>query len=540
MKRSPPSPFDPGRRSAVAGSAGLIATTALAPLHALAQAAAPVLTIAFTGEPASLDPHFTNGPGAHMHNRHVFERLTDWDAEGRLIPALATAWRAENPRTWVFTLRPGVKFHDGSELEAADVVASLERVPKINSGAFNSAVRGIAKAVARDRLTVAMQMDAPHPTLPQSLSVVSILPAKLAGAPSEDFVSGRAMVGTGPFRFKEYRRTQQYTLTRNDAYWGPKPDWAEARLRYIPEGAARIAALLSGEVDLIQNLPALEAEALAKNPRFRVFAAPSYRVYFMNFDLARPVSDFALGEDGKPLPKNPLLDVRVRQAIAGSIDSQLLVERVMGGFGEPVGQLASTKTFGHAPNLAVPRLAQAAARKLLADAGHPNGFALTIHAPTDSVAGAPGLAQGIASMLGRIGIRTTVATAPWAVFFREVMKEGGPAWSAWMMSWGNSGGDSMDALQALMHSRLPEKKLGAQNQSRYSNPAFDKLVQDALDELDDTKRSAMQQQAMKLLVDDVAVAPLFVQVSVDAGRAGLVHPQNPRGHIHAHDIRLAK
>lgn len=515
------------------------AATALL-LGAAALAGAQTLTIAYTGEPASLDPHFTNGPGAHMHNRHVFEGLTDFDGEGRLVPALATAWRAEGATRWIFTLRPGVKFHDGSELSADDVVASIERVPRINSGAFNSAIRGIRQAVARDKLTVAFEMEAAHPTLPAALAIVSIIPARLAAAPSEDFVSGKAMVGTGPFRFVRYQRTQQYTLARNETYWGNKPDWAEVRLRYISEGASRIAALLAGEVDLIQNLPALEAEALRRNPRVQVFTGASYRVYFLNLDVSRAVSEFATGEDGKPLPKNPLLDRRVRQAIAGSIDSQLLVERVMGGFGEPVGQLASSKTFGHVPGLAPPRLTNAAARKLLADAGYPNGFSLTLHAPTDSVAGAPQLAQGIASMLGRIGLRTTVATAPWAVFFKEVMKEGGPGYSAWMMSWGNAGGDSMDALQALMHSPLPQKKLGAQNQSRWSNPKFDSLVQDALDEMDDTRRAALQQQAMRLLVEELPLVPLFAQVSVDAGRAGIVHKPNPRGHIVAHNVRLSR
>jgi peptide/nickel transport system substrate-binding protein len=503
-------------------------------------AQAQTLTLAYTGEQPSLDPHFTNGPGAHMHNRHVFERLTDHDGDGRLIPALATAWKLEPNNTWVFTLRPNVRFHDGSMLEAADVVASIERIPRINSGAFNAAIRGISKAVARDKLTVALQTDGPHPTLPASLAVVSILPARLAAAPSEDFVSGRAMVGTGPFRFKAYQRAQAYTLARNDSYWGDKPDWAEVRIRYIPEGAARIAALLAGEADLVQNLPPLEAEALRRNPRFQVFSAPAYRVYFMNFDVARASTDFATTLDGKPLAKNPLQDRRVRAAIAGSIDAQLLVERVMGGFGEPVGQLASSKTFGHAPGLAPPRLSQAAARALLAEAGYPQGFALTLHAPTDSIAGAPALAQGIASMLGRIGIRTTVATAPWAVYFREIMKDGGPAYSAWMMSWGNSGGDSIDALQALLHSRQPEKRLGAQNQSRYANPQLDALVQQALREPDNTRREALQRQAMQLVVGDVAVAPLFTQVSVDAGRAGLRYRPNPRAHIHAHEVRLAR
>jgi peptide/nickel transport system substrate-binding protein len=520
------------------GSASLAAFVLA--LCVMAPVQSQTLTIALTGEQPSLDPHFLNGPGAHMHNRHVFERLTDHDEEGRLVPALATSWRLEDLTTWVFTLRSGVRFHDGTPFEAADVVASMERIPRINSGAFNAAIRGISKVEARDRLTVAIRTDGPHPTLPASLSVVSIVPARLATAPPEDFVNGRAMVGTGPFRFQAYQRSQLYSLVRNDTYWGERPDWAEVRIRYIPEGAARMAALRAGEVDLVQNLPPLEAEALRRNPRFQVFSAPAYRVYFLNFDLARPSSDFALDPNGRRLPANPLQDRRVRAAIAGSIDARLLVDRVMGGFGEPLGQLASTKTFGHVPGLAPPRLSAAQARALLAEAGYPQGFSLTIHAPTDSIAGAPALAQGLASMLGRIGIRTTVATAPWAVYFREIMKDGGPAYSAWMMSWGNSGGDAIDALQALVHSRQPELRLGAQNQSRYANPQVDALVQRALKEMDDARREELQREAMRLVVEDVAVAPLFTQVSVDAGRAGLRYRPNPRAHIHAHEVRLAR
>ncbi|MEM6460881.1 MAG: ABC transporter substrate-binding protein [Pseudomonadota bacterium] len=514
--------------------------TAVALISAAVALATPAqseeLTIALTGEPLSIDPHFHNGPGGHMTARHVFERLIDVDSDGQMKPGLALSWEPENETTWVFNLRPDVKFHDGSDFDAEDVIATIERIPDVNSGAFNPYIRGITSVTARDPLTLVFETEGANPTLPGNMSLVNIIPSELKDATTEDFVSGEAMIGTGPYKFEDYRRSQAYTLTRNEDYWGDKPEWETVTFRYITDGGARIAALLAGEVDFIQNPPALEADAIRNNDGTQIFSAPTYRVYFVNFDLNRDVSTFATDANGDPLPANPLLDERVRKAIASVIDRQILVDRVMNGFGQPVEQMASEQTFGHKAGLGIETVSMEEAKALLAEAGYPDGFNITIHAPTDTISGSPGLAQGISSMLARIGIRAEVATSPWAVYYPEVMKDDGPGYSAWMMSWGNNSGDSMDSLQSLLHSRAPDLNLGAQNQSRFSNPEFDALVQKALVEVDADTREALQQEAMSILIGETALIPLFTQVAVYGGRDGLVYDPNPRGHIHAHEI----
>lgn len=496
------------------------------------------LTIALAGEPLSIDPHFHNGPGGHMTARHVFERLIDTDSDGQMQPGLALSWAPESDTTWVFELRPDVTFHDGSSFDAEDVIATIARIPEINSGAFGPYIRGITSVSARDPLTVVMETDGPNPSLPGNMSLVNIIPSELQDATTEDFVSGEAMIGTGPFRYADYQRSQAYTLTANADYWGGAPEWETVTIRFITDGGARIAALLSGEVDFVQNPPALEADAIRMNDGTQLFSSPTYRVYFLNFDLGNDVSPFVSLEDGSQPADNPLRDVRVRRAIASVIDRELLVDRVMNGFGEPVEQMASAQTFGHIPGYEIADATVDEARALLAEAGYPDGFSLTIHAPTDTISGSPGLAQGITSMLARIGIRAEVATAPWAVYYPEVMLDEGPGYSAWMMSWGNNSGDSMDSLQSLLHSRAPDLNLGAQNQSRYSNAEFDALVQAALVEVDAEAREAMQREAMQILMDEIALVPLFTQVAIYGGRDGLTYAPNPRGHIHAHEIGM--
>ncbi|MEL6980481.1 MAG: ABC transporter substrate-binding protein [Pseudomonadota bacterium] len=505
-------------------------------LLAAGPAAADEITIALQGEPLSIDPHFHNGPGGHMASRHVFERLTDIDADGRLQPGLALRWAAEDETTWVFELRPDVIFHDGSSFGAEDVIASIERIPNINSGAFSPYIQSVATLGMRDPLTLVIETDGPRPTLPGDLSLVNIIPSELKDASTEAFASGEAMIGTGPFVYQSYKRSQAYSLARNERYWGEAPDWERVTFRFITDGGARLAALLAKEVDFIQNPPALSVDAIRNDDDTQLFSAPTYRVYFLNFDLANPASPFTTDAEGAPLAENPLLNADIRKAIASAINRELLVDRVMNGFGEPVQQMASEKTFGHVPGYEIAAAPLEEAKALIAQAGYPEGFGLTIHAPMDTIAGSPGLAQGIASLLARIGVRAQVATAPWAVYYPEVMKEAGPGYSAWMMSWGNNSGDSMDSLQSLLHSRAPQLNLGAQNQSRFSNPEFDDLVQQALVEVDAGAREALQQEAMRILMDETALVPLFTQVAVYGGRKGLRFAPNPRGAVHAHEI----
>jgi peptide/nickel transport system substrate-binding protein len=520
----------------------LLLTICLALALAPAELSAQTLTIGMKGEPFAIDPHFQNGPNAHATNRHIFDRLVDYGADGTPQPALAVSWQSEGDSAWVFRLRPNVKFHDGTPFTAEDVAASIRRIPAANNntGPFIPYIRNVDRVEVRDPLTVVFHMKDVSPVFAAALGVVSIIPAKFEKATTADFNSGAAAIGTGPFRFVSYTRTQALNLERNDDYWGGAPDWKNVVLRFIPNDATRIAALIAGEIDIATSVPAQDRDAIARAANLQLWTGPSYRVVFMNFDLTHKTTPHATGKDGQPLASNPMLDLRVRQAIAIAVQPELLAERIMLGAAVPVGQLASKETFGHVPGLSPRPNPPPDPRALLRDAGYPDGFKLVIHAAPEAAQNAPSLAQGIASMLGRIGIATSVETLPWQVYIGEIMKPEGPAYAAFMMSWGNSGGNSMDALAALLHTVDRSRNLGAQNQSRYSNPAADALIRKAQVSFDATERETLQQQAMRLIMADVALIPLHTQVGMIGARKGLAYKTNPREHLHAHEVRVAR
>jgi peptide/nickel transport system substrate-binding protein len=516
--------------------------TICAVLFVAPPAIARPLTIGFKGEALAIDPHFQNGPIAHQTNRHVFDRLIDYAPDGSLKPGLALSWEREGDTAWVFRLRPGVTFHDGSPFTAEDVAATFRRIPTANNntGPFNVYIRSIERLEIRDPLTIALHTRGPVPTLPSSLAIVSIISAKHERATTADFNTGAAAVGTGPFRFVSYTRTQSFVLARNESWWGEKPDWTQLTIRFIPNDATRIAALVAGEIDVATTILAQDREVITNNQNLQLWSGPSFRVVFLNFDLTNATTPHATNAAGQPLPANPFRDIRVRRALAAAIDPQVLVDRIMLGAAVPVGQPASRETFGHVPHLGVRPNPLPDPRALLREAGFPNGFNLVVHAAPEAAQNAPGLAQGIAALLGRAGITTTVQTAPWPVYIGEIMKQGGPAYAAFMMSWGNSSGDSMDVLQALLHTTDRARNLGAQNQSRYSNPMADALIDRAHTTFDPRERERLQQDAMRMIMADVPLIPLHVQVGMIGARRGLVYTTNPREHLHAHEIRLAR
>src|SRR5262245_56418950 len=223
-------------------------------LFVVASATAAELKIGLSADVTTLDPHFVAAQPNLTAARHVFESLTDVDEKTRLIPGLAESWRALDAMTWEFKLRRGVKFHDGSDFTVEDVVFSLDRPYAIKGspGGFTSYVRAITEKKIVDSHTIQVKTSVPYGALPQDINSILIVSKKAAtNAGSEDFDSGRAMVGTGPYRFVRFARGERIELVRNDAYWGPKPAWDRVQLRLLPSDPVRSAALLSGELDAI-------------------------------------------------------------------------------------------------------------------------------------------------------------------------------------------------------------------------------------------------------------------------------------------------
>ncbi|MDE2202583.1 MAG: ABC transporter substrate-binding protein [Burkholderiaceae bacterium] len=502
--------------------AALSLATALAPVVSFAQSSAgpSTLVIGLSGDVTSLDPHFHNvTPNANVAE-HMFETLVAKDEKMRLKPGLATSWKAVSDTVWEIKLRPGVHFHDGSEFTSADVVYSLARPATIKNSPspYTIYTRGFKDVTAVDKLTVRITTNGPYPLVPNDLSTIYIVSKKAAEkAGPDDFNNGRALIGTGPFKFVSFAKGDRLELARFDGYWGKKPQWEHVTLRILTADAPRVAALLAGDVQVIENVPTSDIKKLSSDPAVSVFRMPVFRMMYLHLDSNRDVSPFVTDKAGKPLAKNPLKDPRVREAISRAISRQAIVDRVMEGAAEPTGQLVNSALFGHVPDLKAPVADPAAARKLLAQAGYPEGFAITLHATNNRYVNDDRVAQVIASMLSRVGIATKVEAMPSATFFTRANKL---EFSFLQAGWGADTGEASSSLKALLATYDPARGWGASNRGRYSNPALDAKLAEALQTIDDAEREKLLQEATEIGMRDYGVIPLYFNINVWAARKG--------------------
>jgi peptide/nickel transport system substrate-binding protein len=255
--------------------------------------------------------------------------------------------------------------------------------------------------------------------MPSDMTQVAIISKGAAKASTDDFNSGKAAIGTGPYKLVRYTKGDRIELARNDAYWGGKTPWEKVTLRLLPQDASRVAALLSGDVNVIENVPTSDVANLRKDKRVAVFRTVADRLIYLHMDSDRDVSPFVTDKAGKPLAKNPLKDPRVRKAISKAINRPAMVDKVMEGEAVPAGQLVPEFLFGATKNLKVEAFDPEGAKKLLAEAGYPEGFGLTIHAPNNRYVNDAKVAQAVAQMLSRIGIDTKVVAMPSATYFTQ-------------------------------------------------------------------------------------------------------------------------
>ncbi len=500
-----------------------LSLTLAALLGATPATARPLLTIGHSSEPSSMDPLFSRTGNNQAAAENVFERLVSTDENMQTQPGLALSWQVLAPDTWEIRLRPGVRFHDGTPFTADDVVFSLDRAPKVpNSPApFTGAVRSIAAVQVIDPLTLRIRTKEPTPDLMEQIGLVYILSRHAAqGKRSEDFNSGVAAIGTGPYKFKRWQPGDSLELERNDAYWGRRPDFDRVLIRYIANDAARISALLSGSVDLIDSVPPTDAKNLKHKPGYTLYSSPSARLIYLALDSARDTSPFVTDAQGKPMNVNPLKDVRVRQAISKMFMRGPITERLLSGAGVPAGQMVPEGLGGYSPNLPAPAYDLDGARALLAQAGYPKGFGLTLHSSNDRFAGDSDLAQALAQMMARAGLRINgVVTQPYNVYAGASGKQ---QYSAFIFSYGNSTGDSSNGLTNVLATYDKAAGTGAFNRARYSNPAVDRLLAQAAVEFDAAQRNALLRQAAEVAFNDVGIVPLYFPVAFWAARDGTV------------------
>jgi peptide/nickel transport system substrate-binding protein len=515
----------------------LIAVAALAIAFAAAPLSAADLTVGLGADVTSIDPHFHNLTPNNNMAQHVFETLVAKDAAGRLKPALAESWRAVDELTWEFKLRKGVKFHDGSDFTAADVIFSLDRVPSVpnSPSPFTTYTKQITEKIAVDPYTLRLKSATPYPLMPTDMGTILIVSARAAGkAATEDFNSGKATVGTGPFKFVRWQRGDRIELARNDAYWGTKPAWERVTFRVITSDPTRVASLLAGEVRAIENVPTSDLAKLRASKDLTIHRTVSVRLMYLHMDTAREKSPFVTDKAGKPLEKNPLQDVRVRRAISKAINRQALVERIMEGAAVSTSQLMPAGFFGHAPGIRSEAFDPDGARKLLAEAGYPDGFGLTLHAPNNRYVNDEQVAQAVAQMLTKIGIQTRVDAMPSSVFFSRGSKL---EFSLLLAGWGADTMEASSPLKALLGTFNADKGMGASNRGRYSNPKMDAVLDQALATVDDGRREKLLQQATEIGVGDLGIIPLYHQHNLWATRKGVAYEARADERTLAYEFR---
>jgi peptide/nickel transport system substrate-binding protein len=515
----------------------------------IAAAAAQEVKIGLSAEPSSIDPHFHNLTPNNSMMKHIFDTLLEQDEQQRIKPRLALSWRTIDDTTWEFKLRAGVKFTDGSDFTANDVIYSYCRVPQVENSPSSLAinVRAITGMTAPDPSTLVVTTAQPHPLLPSEISNIAILSAAANGAgavtfdrqgckgvgsypKTEAFNSGAAAIGSGPFKLVRYTKGDRIILERNAAFWGDKPPWQRVVFRAISSAGPRVAALLAGDVDLIENVPIQDLARVRANPAFKVVEGLSNRVIYLHFNYLDEPAPGVADTGGK----NPFRDRRVREAISKAIDREAIVARIMGSVALAAGELLPPVLFGANKDAKAPKAAIEGARKLLAEAGYPNGFALVLGTPNDRYVNDALIAQAVAQMLTRAGLKVSLDAVTQSQFFTRRNKR---EFGIWLAGWGSDTGEMSSPLKALMATPNRDKGMGTTNPGGYSNPKMDDLLERALATVDDGKRAALLAEASRTAMADYGALPLHFEMTTWAFRKELDYTPRLDQHTQATLVR---
>ena len=478
------------------------------------------LVVGVRGGPESMDPHYSAlGPQADAV-KHIFDPLV-WTSEAlQLEPGLAVSWKPVDSDTWEFKLREGVKFHDGSDFTAEDVKFSIERIPNVAGPTTTEIyVRRVASVEIIDDHTLNIHTNGPAATLPFDFVRLFIVSSKAAKdystgeTSASGFNSGKATIGTGPYKFVSWSPKGDLVLERFDDYWRGKGDWTKVTRKEISDDSSRLAALKAGDVDVINYVSSADYRALANDAKVKTFIGDS--VYVMNLQLdQREKTPKVRAKGGGALDVNPFRDARVREAIDLAIDRETMVEIVLEGLGNPANQMMPLGFFGSSEKIPTPVHDTAKARKLLADAGYPDGFEMDLYCTSDRLPGDGAICEALGQMFSQIGIDTKVNAISKTVYFpAQARKE----YSAFMNGWGTLTGEASYTLGSLAHSPDDKVKMGAFNRIEYHNADVDRLLEEGAQELDADKRRALFEQAMEKTMADRAYISIVVLQAVWAG-----------------------
>lgn len=516
-----------------------IAVTLAAGIAASAVATAAdanTLRWARAGDSLTLDPHAQNEGPTHALAHQMYESLLHRDMAGQIIPALATEWAAtDNPNVWRFKLRSGVTFHDGSAFNADDVVFSLNRAMRPTS-AMKELLSSVKEVRKVDDLTVDIETNGPNPLMPNNLTNLFIMDsgwtAEKGCEEPQDIANGgdnpcvREVNGTGAYQLVSRAQDQKTVMKANPNYWGKGTFPLEVtEIVYTPiqESATRVSAFLSGEVDLIQDVPVQDLSRVSSTDGLDVITAPQNRTIFFGMNIG----DADLKTDNVD-GKNPLADKRVRQAMNMIINREAIQKIVMRGQSKPTGVIMPPFVNGWTPELdEYPAYDVAAAKKLMADAGYPNGFGVTLNCPNDRYINDEGICQAAVGMFGQIGIKVTLDAKPKAQHFPLIKNR---ETDFYMLGWGVPTFDSEYIFNFLVHTSTD--KLGSWNGTRYSNPDLDAKIVSLASETNLDARNKTIAEIWDTVKGEVLYLPIHHQVLNWGMKSGIDFPVQPEDQPH--------
>lgn len=496
------------RKSAVAVAALLAATPVMA----------QELVIGLRAGPDSIDPHWSTLGSQAEALRHVFDTLVDVDETLQLKPGLATSWEPVDDTTWEFKLREGVTFHDGTPFTAEDVKFSIERIPQVTGPmSMTLYTKYVDSVEVVDDYTLRVNTKGIAPALPNDFTRLFVVPSETGmDAGNEEFNAGDKAIGTGPFTFVSWEPKGDMVMERYEDYWGEAPAWERVVRKEIPDDAARVAALRSGEVDLINYVPASDYLAMQNDSDIETFVSDS--VYILNVQPSvKDEEPQPITVNGEEVEGNPLQDKRVREALDLAINRDVLVDVVLEGLGTPANQLMPEGFFGYSDAIGDKPYDIERAKELLTEAGYPDGFEVDFTCTNNRVPGDAVVCEALAQMWSRLGLTVNAQALNGTVFFPAAARE---EYTMAMSAWGTLTGEAAYTYGAMVHSKDDEKGFGNFNRTGYSNPEFDEVFVQGTQTLDAEERRTIYEQASEIAMEDRALIPTVILQTVWAAEAG--------------------
>lgn len=464
--------------------------------------------ISFHSMPTFMDPHRARVSANVAVNSNVFDTLfqvVDDDAPNSLI---LESWKAESDHVWLFRLKQGIRFHDGSPLTSKDVVYSFDRIRELPDSDYATFIKRWERYEAVDDYTVRIVTQQPNANLLRDVGRIFIIKHRDTPLTTENFVAEKGYIGTGAYRLDEVTPEGDIRLSANPDYHGNPVFLKKIRITRIADPKARVQALQDNKIQLAEGLTEAEVALLDGVNTASVVRSPTHRLLHFHLDMFRDQSPFVRGAEGEVLKENPLKNIKVRRALSLAINRDVLVNEVLRGQGIAAGQYMLPGVLGHIPGMEADPWSPDEARRLLAEAGYPKGFQLTLHGSNNRYLKDKEVVEAVAAMWTAVGVTTTPVTLDRKAFFAASTKH---EYSASMLGV-STDGNLQAFLEVLLHTQTPE--LGLFNDGRYSNSEVDALIDQAGQQFNQVSRIRSLAQASELALNDYGIIPLFFEKAV--------------------------